>query len=436
MSWLKKTFRYVAPVIPFVIPFAAPAIFAGLAGLAGVTTLSATTMALGSAAVGAGMGNLTAYATGGDRTRAGLYGAAAGGVGGYLKGPVAPTTSGQVLPTSVAPSSGTSGVGLNFSSPTAYTPTVAPPATFAGSSAPPLTLAGGTPVSTTVSTGAGSFPTLGYTGASTLPELSLVGGVPTLTGGAVAPASFTGAASATAGAAQPTLTERLQALPGKAWEGAKQIPGTVIDRASDPEVWADVILKAAGSLAGAYMAGPGTSPEEQAIIQQQADELRRLQETNMDLFRQRLEWAQAITGEARYFDPEYFGLQSARAAQQRGATAMREQTRGLSGNRREAEMRRGRLATARSVGTAFDEGYTRGAAGRLDALQTGVGLLPPSAPSTNYGELWNMYSDTAKRRRDAQADTGALISSITSPFLTQSRGNRNNKNEESEEENA
>ena len=94
--------------------------------------------------------------------------------------------------------------------------------------------------------------------------------------------------------------------------GVRQIPSTIAARFSNPEMLADMTLRAAGMLAGSALAGSGLSPEEERLLAEQTAELRQLQQTNQQLFQQRLQQAQDLAGEAKYFDPTYFGLQSAR----------------------------------------------------------------------------------------------------------------------------
>jgi len=145
---------------------------------------------------------------------------------------------------------------------------------------------------------------------------------------------------------------------------------------ADPKNLADMTLRAAGQLAGSALAGSGLSPEEEALLGQQTEELRQLQQTNQALFNQRLEQAQSLAGESKYFDPEYFGLQRARKAQTAGAVAKRAGLRGLTGERRQAEGRRYDLATGRDTGTAYDVGFGSAVGPRLQTMQAGLAAMP------------------------------------------------------------
>jgi hypothetical protein len=139
---------------------------------------------------------------------------------------------------------------------------------------------------------------------------------------------------------------------------------------------ADFTLRAAGQLAGSALAGDGLSSEEQALLAQQTDELRQLQQTNQGLFNQKLEAATSLIGDSRYFDPEYFGLQSARRAQTAGAVAKRAGLRGLTGERRASEGRRYDIESGRRTGTAYDVGFTSAISPRVQTMQAGLSAMP------------------------------------------------------------
>tara|TARA_R110000868_G_scaffold387324_1_gene655889 strand:- start:96 stop:626 length:531 start_codon:yes stop_codon:yes gene_type:complete len=167
-------------------------------------------------------------------------------------------------------------------------------------------------------------------------------------------------------------------------------------------------------LAGSALAGSGLSPEEETLLRQQTEELRQLQQTNQALFNQRLEQAQSLVGESKYFDPEYFGLQSARRAQTAGAVAKRAGLRGLTGDRREAEARRYDIESGRRTGTAYDTGFQSAISPRLQTMSAGLSMMPTSGPSVNYTGLQNAYSSAARRQRETQQDIGDLFGTLTS----------------------
>jgi hypothetical protein len=265
-------------------------------------------------------------------------------------------------------------------------------------SANPVT--GGTQVITGSGVYQSSTPIAAYSGGTYSPSLA-----------AALPAETAAAGTTTAAApAAPTTTK-----PTTFIEALAQVPKTIADKYSDPVALADLTLRAAGQLAGSAIAGDGLSGEERRLLDAQVEELRRLQQTNQVLFNQRLEQAQNLIGESKYFDPEYFGLQRARRAQIAGARAKRAGLRGLEGAARQAEARRFDLATARDVGTAFDVGYGTGVQGRLSTLQAGINAMPQGYPSSmgDYTYLRGAYDRAAERARQTQRDIGALFGSLT-----------------------
>ena len=339
MSFWKKLFRGVAAIA---IPYVAPAIGSSLNALTG---LSAFTTGAGQIATGAGLGALTAGATGGDwRT-----GALIGGAG----------TAAQRA-------------GL-FERPEAAVRSM-----FGGAAGAPGTAAG-----------VADIPERMYGAAGGLAG----GGGTTGAGGAFLPA-------------------------------VQQIPSTIAARFSNPEMLADMTLRAAGMLAGSALAGSGLSPEEERLLAEQTAELRQLQQTNQQLFQQRLQQAQDLAGEAKYFDPTYFGLQSARRTQTAmgrqaaaGIRSMATRPGGASPERIAAERRRAGLDIARATGTAFDTGFGQGVQGQMQARRAGISAMPTEAPSSmgTYSQLAQQYSNAANRQRQAQADIAGLGAEFLSP---------------------
>ena len=202
------------------------------------------------------------------------------------------------------------------------------------------------------------------------------------------------------------------------------MPGEIAAKFNDPKALADLTLRAAGNLAGSMIAGDGLTDEERALLDAQTQELRTLQQTNAGLFAQRLEQAQNLIGESKYFDPEYFGLQRARRAQTAAARAKRAGLRGLEGASRAAEARRFDLATARDVGSSFDQGYLAGVQGRLSTMQAGMQMMPTGYPSSmgDYTNLRQAYGGAAERARQTQRDVGELFGSLTGRGAAGGRG--------------
>lgn len=389
MSKSVKTILAVAVAVA--IPFAAPAIAGSIAASAGLSAAGAT---LGSAAVGAGLGAVGAKLTGGDVGRGALMGAIGGGIGGYTS---------------------------------ATAPAAAAPAAASGSSISPDVLAAANASSDPIaalsaSQGYGADPaylaSIGYTGPVAAPVAVGLSSVPVdasagFTSGISETAAIEGAG--VAGTNIPTgVAAGAAAAPVTFADAILKVPGEIAAKFSDPKALADLTLRAAGSIAGSLAAGDGMSDQEKQLLQAQTDELRALQQSNKALFDQKLQAAQDLIGESKYFDPEYFGLQRARRAQLAGAKAKQAGLRGLTGSRRASEERRLDLATGRDTGTAFDQGFLGGLSGRMQTAQAGLSAMPayPSAES-GFTNLRAAYGAANTRRRDAVSDFGKLYGSFT-----------------------
>lgn len=395
MSKSVKKILTVAAAIA--VAYFAPTVAATL--LKGATFTSAATATAASvistAAVNAAGNAAIAAATGGDVGKAAIAGAISGGVGGYLQGPVG-TYPGATPAAAAAtgPASGTLG------------------APAAGAAAPAA--AGVTaPAAGATTTGTATLPEVLVTSARGAPVNA---GIGQTIGSAIA-AGTPGLQTAQTTTPAPTepATAQVTEAPSM-WDRVKNSNfGKAVTERLSSEKMADLTLRAAGQIAGSYITGSGLSPEEESLLAAQRAELEQLRSTNLSLFNQRLQAAQDLIGGAKYFDPEYFGLQSARRARLAGVQAEREGTRGLMGERLAAEQRRYRLGTARNVGTAYDVGYGQGVQGRLNTLGTGLQFMPTSAPSMGAEamNLQNMYSSAGRRRTEALEGTGDLFGSIT-----------------------
>jgi len=353
----KSVKKIIGVVAAIAIPFVAPAVGGAILGSVGISSASA---AVAGAVGGAVLGGATSALTGGDWRRGALFGGIGGGISGYLQ-----------------PAAGTAGT--------------------AGAGAGGTTAAGVAPAGVAP---AGTAPAGGF--------FSPTGGGAGLTAaasGTAAAAPVAAGAAGTAAAAAPTTF----------MEALRQVPARIAQKFTDPTALADLTLRAAGQLAGSALVGEGLSADEQALLNAQTEELAWLQQNNRALFEQRLREAQDLLGEARYFDPEYFGLQAARRQQLAGAAAEREQLRGLTGTRRAAEQRRIRLGTARNVGTAYDVGFGTGVSGRLQTRQAGLAQMPTTAPATygGYEGLLQSYQQARTGREAGLEGMGDLFGSFT-----------------------
>jgi len=449
---VKKVIGVVAAIA---IPFAAPAIASSMA-LSGV--VSSIGMTATSALVGAGLGAVNAGIQGGDVGRGALMGGITGGIGGYG---YKPTAAGTTAAPAVTPYDGGASLGLTDSlynplaTPgigdafVATSPTLATTSAtqFGGAALNPAFDFAGDPTSFMATTPAYTSPTFNpYVSTAETAAAATAPWATTTTAGLTPTPTFNPYVSTAETAASGIAPWSPQAglAPSPAMD---MTPGTVsvtgaptaastpsggflsntweaVKGKFTPENLADLTLKAGGVLAGSYLAGDGMSDEERALLDQQVEELRTLQQTNASLFAQRLEQAQNLIGESKYFDPEYFGLQRARRAQLAGAKAKRAGLRGLEGEYRGAEARRYDLATARDTGTAYDVGYGTGVQGRLSTMQAGINAMPTAYPSSSsdYANLANQYGKADERRRKQAGDIGDLFGSITGASKSKSVG--------------
>jgi hypothetical protein len=398
-----------------VAPYAIPAL-AGAIGASASIGVAASYAAAG-AIYGATAGALTSAIGGGNIGQGALIGGALGGVGGYLAAPAAAAAPaagaapalGTVASTAPAAAptaaTGIGGTGLASTTDIARQVATGAPAVGLSTTGAPATL--GTQLS-----GAGIAGTSIPSVSVAAPTIGTLGGtVPTGLGPTVA----AGSAGQMVGGAVAPETGFVA--------GLKDVGSKVAGRFTDPQMLADITLRAAGQLAGSAIAGSGLSAEQQQLVDAQMAELQNLQQTNKAAFNQKLEAAQALLGESRYFDPEYFGLQRARQQQTAGAVAKREGTRGATGEQRRAEERRYDIATGRNVGTAFDQGYLTGVQGRIGAQTAGLSQLPmPSAYRTDYTGMATTLRANEEQRLASAQQVGNLFGDVAGYGRSRSQG--------------
>ena len=385
----------IGVIAAIAIPFAAPAIAGALATSMGVTAatfgLSATVgSVVGSAIVGAGLGAVTAAATGQNVGRGALFGAVGGGIGGYATVPTTASTGTGLTPPPMSGATTPVATGAEGLTGTAY---------GAGIQVPSL----GVDISQfPAAAGTGQYASTSWTPA----EGAFSAGLKAPAAGSnVFGAGFGGASTQTAGAATASGWDKFSA-------GLKA-------KFTDPKAQADMVMRAAGLLAGSATAGDGLSDEERQLLAQQKQELEQLRGTNQELFNQRLQAAQDLLGESRYFDPEYFGGQSYKAYQNAAARAERDVLRNIAPQRaglRTAEKRR--FALQRSAGgqTAYLQGADMAQQNRIRTTQAGINSLPTSGPTTalSYGNyIGQLYDAADRRRRQTAGDIGDLFGTFT-----------------------
>ena len=438
----KKALGFVAAIfIPFVAPIIASTI--GLSAAIGST--------VGSALVGAGLGAANAAVlTGGDVGRGALMGGIGGGIRGYNYTPAATAATNMSSYTNPAAQQAASPETYNVATGAYSAPVTASfvPDNMSSYTNPVAQQAAG--LDTASATAAfdpvsSSYTDLGARQAAGQRYISQDFSAPVTTDPFVAtnassytdpvalqaasPETYnvaTGAYSAPAATAATNMSSytnpaALQAAgfnaapPTTFADALKAVPGEIAAKFSDPKALADMTLRAAGALTGSLSAGDGMSDAEKALLKAQIDELRELQQTNKALFDQKLQAAQNLIGESKYFDPEYFGLQRARKAKLAGAKAKRAGLRGLTGARRASEERRFDLATGRDTGSAFDQGFQTGIAGRLQNTQAGLSGMPGylTGSGAEYTNIYNQYAAADKRAAERAKGAGELFGSIT-----------------------
>lgn len=344
MGKVVKTVLKVAAVAA--ISYFAPPLAASALGSVGVSSALATTAL--SSAIGAGMGELS-----GVGWKAGVL---AGGLGGA-------NSSG--LFGGAAPAAGTTGA-----APATAGAAGVPAAGTAGAAIPGVEAYMATPGFTTAA--AGEAAAAGATGAAAAPQT--IGQA--LSGAAARPTSvLTGGIS--------NITKGLSGAMGAVGAGGLNL----------------------GAVAPGLVAAGLTSTPGAAITRAQQAELARAQNVNAALTQQRLDQANKLIDEAAYYDPEYMARQAAEAAKIRGGIQETEGTRGLTGERLAAERRRYRLGTARTAGSAYQQGYGTGVSARTQTRQAGIQSIPTSYPTTTGDSsttLANKFmADEARRSQEA-----------------------------------
>lgn len=453
MSNAVKTLVGIAVAIA--IPFAAPSIAAAIGASTGITAavtaagMSATVAStLGTAAVGAALGATKAAIFGEDIGRGALMGGIGGGISGYATAPAAAAdaVSAAGPPASSAMLGQAPSLGSEFNQYLAPQTTVdafgqvvpySPPLGANYMTSGYETAAGLNTATAPAAVGTGATAATGFTPQTTVDEFGRIvpsAGLDTSTAPTAAVGTETGAGTgATAGtgtitgtgattgaetaatsAAGETLAKSTGAGTLTFAEALAKVPATIAAKFTDPATLADMVLRAGGSIAGSVIAGDGLSSEEKTLLTAQTNELRELQKTNKELFDQKLQQAQNLIGESKYFDPEYFGLQRARRAQLAGAKA-KAGLRGLKDNRRASEERRIDLATSREVGSSFDQGYLSGVEGRIKTQQAGLTAMPGylTGYGGEYKNIYDQYGTARKRASEESKGIGDLFGSLT-----------------------
>lgn len=447
---------------------------------------------IGSAIVGAGLGAVTASITGGNVGRGALMGAIGGGIGGYSQAgsitaqgtnvgtgavPLAEAGTANLATTPTANAVVTNvGSNTGYWSPElgqfvdpmtgntiaaqniAYGGTVdsalASQLSQGGVSAQNLansinssgTLAVNTPGAIGGSAGAfgagggtyydpttavaGSSPVYSQAGLQYTPAMEQAAANQAVQAGTMVNTPGTAATATTA--ATPAQTVQAGTAPAVTGGATAAAPTTfsqaLKQKFTDPKAQADLFLRAAGQLAGSAIAGDGLSDEEKQLLQQQTAELQQLRTTNQELFNQRLQEAQGLIGESKYFDPAYFGMQAQRGVQTSGARAKRDALSKFGPQRaglRAAEERRFDLGISTGGQTAYLQGADAAQQNKIRTQTAGLSAMPTGAPSgaLQYGSyIGSLYDAADRRRRQTAGDIGDLFGSMTGSQQANSTG--------------
>jgi len=170
-------------------------------------------------------------------------------------------------------------------------------------------------------------------------------------------------------------------------------------------------------LAAGLVGNPGG-----AMAKAQEAELARAQQVNAALTQQRIDQANQLFREGEYYDPEYMARQAAEAAMIRGGIQTVEQTRGLTGERLAAERRRMKLGTARTAGTAYQQGYGTGVGARTQTRQAGLAALPTSYAMSDSSSAINASNAADRQRGGEIAGLSALFGQALGRDQTDSLG--------------
>lgn len=341
----KKVLAVVAAVA---IPIAAPAIASSIAAssVLGATISAAMTTTAGavvsSAIVGAGLGAITAKVTGGNVKAGAISGLIGGGIGGY----------------------GSASKGLF-----------------------------GTPQGGVQGTVNRTFGTSFGQGTPTQ-DASILSNQST---DGLVNASYTDPNVSNAIVTDSSVALSNDAASGSFLDSMKKGVGAatekIADRLTNPDTLANAVLQVGGAVAAEAIVGtPGITPEEQAALETYKAELEVLKQRDEAAFNAKMDAAKQYMVQAGYYDPQYFGLQSANQAAIAEGRKLREFERkaGLrTGGVSAGDRRRAALSGGRNVQSAFDRGFLQGINLQNQAMSTGVGLIP-SAPTSGTTGAYNM----------------------------------------------
>lgn len=332
---VRKGFGMIISFVAMVfIPYASPYI-SGAIGLTGAIGAQA-----GSALVGAGLGAATSYATGGNVGVGALTGAL-GGWGGAIGGGGA----------GVNPGSGAAGVGALART---------------GAGVTDAAVVGGRAF-----TGAESAAALGGAsyGGQAASALANMGQTATQGANVMGGVSAPTAASAELGAGQGTMN------------AISRMPQDIVNSMGGPD-------KMAAMLTRVVAQGAAGDPYMQEALEQRRAELEAEKKQNEALYNKRLEVANRLLDESKYFDPAEGGRRAALDVQQRIGEQEEDTVRndaarrGYNTGRRRVIGRQAGLAAGRGAANAYKVGADAFQTMKLNTIGAARQWMPDNAPSS------------------------------------------------------
>lgn len=136
------------------------------------------------------------------------------------------------------------------------------------------------------------------------------------------------------------------------------------------------ILKGVGNVASGLAAG-NLNPD---LAKAQADYARRISEMQRRSFETKYKAGVGVMGEARYYDPHYYGLQAHNAALISGTAAKNQALRDMSGSGRtyasDAEARRYNLNTSLNAASQYNQAADQAQNMKIRTIKTGNDMIP------------------------------------------------------------
>lgn len=174
------------------------------------------------------------------------------------------------------------------------------------------------------------------------------------------------------------------------------------------------IIKGAGNLASGYLSGALNMPD---VYDAQKDYLSQVSDMQKESYRKKMAAAEGLIGQARYYDPYYYGTQAQNDALIRGTAAKNEALRSMSGTGRtyasDAEARRYNLNTAKNAASAYTQAADTAQNQKVRTIQAGLNAMPDGVAdiSGSYNALYGNAHDAMRLYNETFRDIfGTLYS--------------------------